>query len=334
MVATGKAVPVPAQTQANVKKYWSPGWQAYATVNGKLYGSPNSANMKSLVWYSPKQFAADGFKVPTTWTEMMAQSKQMASEGYTPWCGGLGSGTATGWPATDWVEEVLLRQSGATVYNNWISHKVKFSDAPVQSAMTTVANWLQDPTMVGNVPAIATTTFQDAGQSIPTAGKGSGCMQLQQASFYGTQFPSSVTVSPTGDVWAYYLPTINPAVKTPVEGGGEFYVAFNKNPATQEAQNFFSSPLWPEALIPAYGASGGWTTANSGVPLSTYTAPLDKLAAKYLGDPKGTFVFDASDAMPAAVGAGTEWTDLTNWFAQGLSPKQVGAEIDSSWPKK
>ena len=328
MVATGKAVPAPSQTVANVNRYWSAGWKGYGSVNGKLYAAPNSANLKSLVWYSPKQFAKNGYTVPTTWTQMFAQSDKMAAAGQTAWCGGLGSGTATGWPATDWLEEVVLREAGPTVYANWISHKVKFSDAPIIHAMNTVWGWMGNSKYVGTVSTIATTTFQNAGQGIPS-GK---CMQLQQASFYATQYPAGTVVSPTGDVWAYYLPGINPSVTTPVEGGGEFYLAFNSKKATQEVQNFFSSPQWAISMIKAYGANGGWVSANSGVPLSTYTQPIDQLSAKYLADPKSTFVFDASDAMPAAVGAGTEWTDLTNWFANGTSAATIASQIDSSWP--
>lgn len=328
MVATGKAVPAPAQTVANVNRYWSKGWRGYGTVNGTFYAAPNSANLKSLVWYSPTQFQKDGYTVPTTWDAVIAQSDKMAAAGQTAWCGGLGSGTATGWPATDWLEEVVLRESGAKTYADWITHKVKFSDAPIIHAMNTVWGWMGNPKYVGTVSTIATTTFQDAGQGIPS-GK---CMQLQQASFYATQYPAGTKVSPTGDVWAYYLPTINPKVTTPVEGGGEFYLAFNSNKSTVEAQNFFSSPQWAISMVKAYGKNGGWVSANSGVPLSTYAAPIDALSAKYLADPTSTFVFDASDAMPAAVGAGTEWTDLTNWFANGTDAKTIAAQIDSSWP--
>ena len=294
MVATGKAVVAPAQTLANVKKYWSSGWQGYGTVNGKFYAAPNSANMKSLVWYSPKQFAKAGYAVPTTWTAMMALADKMAAANQTAFCGGIGSGGATGWPATDWLEEVVVRQFGAQTYADWISHKVKFSDPKIIAAMNTVAAWMQNPKYVGDVKAIATTTFQSAGLGIPTG----SCMMLQQASFYAAQYPAGTDVSKNGDVWAFYLPGINSAVKTPVEGGGEFFAAFSKRAEVQELQNYLSTPQW----------------------------------ALYLADKNSTFVFDASDAMPAAVGAGTEWTQLTSWFADGKSTADVAKAIDDSWP--
>ena len=303
MVQTGKAVTVPAKTAANVNKYWSPGWRGYGSVNGKLYASPNGANMKSLVWYSPKQFAKSGYTIPNTWDDLVSLSDKMAANKQIAWCGGLGSGTATGWPATDLVEEIVLRQSGAKVYADWVSHKIKFSDAPIQKAMKTVQEIWGNPKYVGDPKTIATTTFQDAGLPIP---KG-GCMMLQQASFYSTQFPKGTEISPTGDVWAYYLPGINPAVKTPVEGGGEFYMAFNKKVPTVQVQNYLSSPKWAIELIDSYAKSGGtFTSANTGVPLSTYKSDFDKFVVKYLADPKSTFAFDASDLMPASIGAGVE----------------------------
>ena len=328
MVATGKAVVAPAKTLANVNKYWSAGWKGYGSVKGKFYAAPNSANMKSLVWYSPKQFAKAGYTVPTTWTGMMALADKMAVAKQIAFCGGIGSGGATGWPATDWLEEVVVRQFGAKIYADWISHKVKFSDPKILAAMDTVEKWMKNPKYVGDVQAIATTTFQDAGLGIPTG----SCMMLQQASFYAAQYPAGTDVSKNGDVWAFYLPGINPSVKTPVEGGGEFFAAFSKRPEVQELQNYLSTPQWAINRIATAGSGGGWLSANSGVPLSVYKNPLDQLSAKYLADKHSTFVFDASDAMPAAVGAGTEWTQLTAWFAEGKSAVDVAKSIDDSWP--
>ena len=92
--------------------------------------------MKSLVWYSPKTFKANGYTVPTTWDDLMQLSDKIAAAGkMKPWCGGIGSGTATGWPATDWLEEIVLRNNGPDVYDKWVSHDVKFNSPEITSAM-------------------------------------------------------------------------------------------------------------------------------------------------------------------------------------------------------
>ena len=73
-------------------------------------------------------------------------------------------------------------------------------------------------------------------------------------------------------------------------------------------------------------------SANSGVDLNLYTDPISKLSAQYLTDPNALFRFDASDLMPAAVGAGAEWTQLTAWFASNKPTKDVLDAIDAAWP--
>ena len=330
MVSTGQVAKPSAGTAANVDKYWNKAWKAYGSVNGTFYAAPMSANMKSFVWYSPKAFAAAGYQVPTTWDAMTALSNQIASSGKKPWCGGISSGTATGWPATDWLEEVVLRKYGADVYDQWVSHKVKFSDTQIQDAMSTVGGWMQNPAWVnggfGDTKTIATTSFQDAGKPILT-GK---CAMLQQASFYEAQWPTGTKVAPDGDVFAFYLPPVSPSVSTPVEGGGEFVAAFSNRPEVQAVQEYLSTPAWATSRIKV---APGWVSANTGVDRSVYTDPIDALSAKYLTDPNATFRFDASDMMPAAVGSGAEWTAMTAWFGEGKSVAATAKAIDEAWPQ-
>ena len=118
---------------------------------------------------------------------------------------------------------------------------------------------------------------------------------------------------------------------TPIEGGGEFLGAFSSRPEVSEVLAYLSSAEWATSRVKV---SKGWVSANDGVPLSLYTDPIDLLSATYLSDPKSTFVFDASDAMPAAVGAGSEWTQFTVWFGEGKSIAAVAKAIDDSWPAK
>ena len=329
MVQSGKVVKPPAQTVAN-ENDWDAVWKSYGSVDGTFYAAPMSANMKSLVWYSPKAFTAAGYNVPTTWADLMTLSAKIAADGKSkPWCGGISSGTATGWPATDWLEEAVLGTYGGTVYDQWVSHQIKFQDPKIEAAMKTVADYMQNPAYVnggfGDVKTIATTTFQDAGTPILN-GK---CSMLQQASFYEAQWPKGTNVSATGDVFAFYLPAVNPSTSTPVEGGGEFVTAFSSAPAVQAVQNYVSTADWANSRI---AVARGWVSANQKVDQNLYTDPIDKLSAQYLTRKDATFRFDASDLMPAAIGSGAEWTAMTEWFGQGKSIDAVAKEIDAAWP--
>src|SRR5690606_8965901 len=109
LVSQGGPVAAPEGVSANMDK-WNEAWKNYGTVDGTFYAAPLGSNMKSLVWYAPTVCKAKGDTVPTTWDDMIALSNKMAADGTKPWCGGIESGGATGWPATDWLEQVVLRQ--------------------------------------------------------------------------------------------------------------------------------------------------------------------------------------------------------------------------------
>jgi alpha-glucoside transport system substrate-binding protein len=327
MVQSGKVAKPPQAVVDNMAN-WNPQWKTYGTVDGTFYAAPMSSNLKSLVWYSPKAFAAKGYTVPTTWDEMMALSDKIAATGVKPWCGGIGSGTATGWPATDWLEEIVMRQSGPDVYDKWISHDVKFNSPEITKAMDTLNGWMRNPKYVnggyGDVKTIATTTFQNAGLPIL---KGQ-CYMLQQASFYQAQWPTGTKVGPDGDVYAFYEPPMGTTYGKPVEGGGEFVTAFSDRPEVQAVQTYLSTVDWINGKVKL----GNWVTANKAIDSSLFTTAIDKLSWTILTDPSATFRFDASDLMPAAVGSGAEWTQMTAWFAENKSTQSVLQAIDAAWP--
>jgi alpha-glucoside transport system substrate-binding protein len=329
-VAQGKMTDLSTQLDVNkLKSDYVNGTLDAGQVDGKYYGVPISYNLKSLVFYPKKAWAAKGYTVPTTLDELTTLANKIKADGTPPWCFGIQASAATGWPATDWLEQVVLRQGGGTVYDNWVSHAVKFNSPEIISAFNTVNGWMHNPAYVnggfGDVKTIATTTFQDAGKPILTG----QCFMLQQASFYGAQWPTGTTVSETGDAFAFYLPAIGSSVPTPVIGGGEFLTSFSSKPEVQAVQAYLSTPEWATSRIKV---AKGWVSANSGADQTAYTDPIDKLSAKYLTDTKATFRFDASDLMPAAVGAGQEWKSMTSWFAENTPISKLVTDIDAQWP--
>jgi len=323
MVATGKAVPISAATRQNLNAYYNPAWKSFTTINGRIYGAPFGASSKSLVWYSPAQFKKLGVTVPTTWAQMEAIAAKFKAAGANPWCAGIESGAATGWPATDWIEEMALRELGPKQYNNWWQGKLKFSSPEMQGVMNKVAAWLGTKDQVGDLKSVATRRFQDAG--VPGLKNGT-CGMLQQASFYSSMFPAGTTFGPTGDADAFYLPATNNKFGNPIEGGGEFPVAFSTKKEVGAVQAYFSSPVYGIARA----AQGGWTSANSGIPLDTYKDPVLKVVATQLQNKSGAIVFDASDLMPTAVN-GAFWKEITKYYAEGKSMKDVAAAIDANW---
>jgi alpha-glucoside transport system substrate-binding protein len=335
LVATGKVMKAPQGVSDNVDKFFGKDWRGYGSVDGTLYAAPLGANVKSFVWYSPKAFADGGYQVPQTWDEMMQLTEKIANDtkdqdGVKPWCAGIGSGDATGWPATDWLEDTLLRTAGADVYDKWVSHEIPFNDPKVVEALGKDAAILKNENYVngglGGVKSIATTTFQDAGQPILDG----SCYMHRQASFYAANWPKGTKVAEDGDVWAFYFPAVDPAQGKPVLGGGEFVAAFSDRPEVQAFQTYLSSDTWANNKAKATPL-GGWVSANKGLDVNNLVSPIDQLSAKTLQDPKAVFRFDGSDMMPGEVGAGSFWKEMTNWIT-GESTKDALDNIEASWP--
>ncbi len=322
-----KAVkPVAEKIKTAAEENYPKDWLEYGAVDGTLYAPPNSANVKSFVWYSPKQFTENNWKVPTTWDELKTLSDTIAAKNIKPWCAGIESGDATGWPATDWLEDVMLRTAGPEKYDQWVNHEIPFNDPSVATALDQVGSILKNGKYVnggyGDVKSVATTAFGDGGLPIL---KGN-CFLHRQASFYAVQWPKGTTVAEDGDVFAFYFPSIEADTK-PVLGAGEFVVAFADRPEVQKVQTYLSSPEFVNARVKA----GPFTSANTGLKAENITDPIGKLSVEILQDEESEFRFDGSDLMPAAVGSGSFWKGMTEWI-NGKSTESILKDIEESWP--
>ncbi|WP_341953074.1 ABC transporter substrate-binding protein [Salinibacterium sp. TMP30] len=325
--------PAPEGVKANVEEYWSADWANYATTGDTLYGAPLMASVKGFVWYSPAQFAEWGVEVPTTWDELLTLTQTIADEtGTAPWCAGFGSDAATGWPGTDWVEDLVLRQAGPETYDKWVSNEIPFSDPAIVSAFDSVGEILLNPEFVnagfGDVKSIVTTPFGDPARAL---GDGT-CALHHQASFFDgfIQDPKNgnATVGPDADIWAFVTPSVE-AGGNAVTGGGEIVGAFSNDEETIKVQEFLSSPEWANTRVKL----GGVISANNGLDPASASSPILQQAITILQDPDTTFRFDASDLMPGVVGAGSFWTGMVDWI-NGKSTEEVLSTIDASWPSE
>jgi alpha-glucoside transport system substrate-binding protein len=324
-------VPVGELAASNADEYYSEAWRGYGTVDGTFYATPLGSNVKSFVWYSPSMFSDAGYEIPQTWDELIELSDQIVADGGTPWCEGIGSGDATGWPLTDWMEDVLLRSAGPDVYDQWVNNEIPFTDPQVAEALEMMGQILKNEDYVnggfGGVQSIATTEFSEAGAPILDG----QCWMHKQASFYQSfwgNFDESIVVGEDDDVFAFYFPSMTEG-EQPLLGGGEFVAAFDERPEVQAFQAFLTSPEWVNAHLEI---ADGWVSANNAQDTSLYSSPIDRLSAELLADSERVFRFDGSDLMPGAVGAGSFWTEMTNWIANDKPDAEVLEAIESSWP--
>jgi alpha-glucoside transport system substrate-binding protein len=317
---------------AGIKKTLVPGWANLATKGGKTYGLPVSANVKSLVWYNPANFKAAGLTVPKTDADLTKLADTIKSKklGY-PWCIGIESGGATGWAATDWMEEYVLRYGGEAQYTAWWKGKLAWSSPTVQKAAKKLADVaLTAGNVNGGGKAIAATNF---GTTAALFAKDKNkCFMMRQGSFITDFFPDAIKAEYKANnftnVGVFKLPA--PAGTTDaVLGGGDLAAAFDDKAATQKVLNFIlSDKLGQGAMLSKYPS---YLSAHKTFPSAGYANPITKNIAGILSSAK-LFGFDGSDLAPAIVNA-TEWKELTNWISGKKTQKQAFDAIDASWSK-
>ena len=80
---------------------------------------------------------------------------QIAADGDTPWCIGIETEAATGWPATDWTEELMLRTTTLENYDKWVTGELNFDLPEVERPSTNLSElWLNPAFVFGGKEAI------------------------------------------------------------------------------------------------------------------------------------------------------------------------------------
>lgn len=288
-----------------------------------FYAFPYKADVKSLVWYVPENFEDAGYEVPETMEDLKALSEQIVADGETPWCIGLGSGGATGWPATDWVEDMMLRTQPPQVYDQWVSNEIPFSDEKVVGAIEEFGWFARNDDFVdGGAGAVASTDFRDSPAglfSIPPK-----CYLHHQASFIPTFFPEGTELG--RDVDFFYLPAYESKdLGRPVLGAGTLFAITKDSPVARAFIEFLKTPIAHEIWM----AQSGFLTPFKGANPEAYANEPLRKQGEILTNAT-TFRFDASDLMPGRIGAGAFWTGMVDYVG-GKPASEVAAGIQKEW---
>ncbi|MGA1622918.1 MAG: ABC transporter substrate-binding protein, partial [Synechocystis sp.] len=300
----GKLIPLdqvipPAEMQAA----YDQSWLDLASVDGTVYGVWYRASVKSLVWYNPQQFAANGYEVPTTWDAMMALSQQMIQDGKTPWCLGIESGDATGWGGTDWVEDIMLRTASPETYDQWVNHDIPFNAPPVQNALDTFGQIARNEKMIygGKVGALST----PFGDSILGLFKDPpNCYLHRQGNFIAAFLPENLDPA---QVDIFPLPPIDRQYGLPILVAGDIFAMFNDTPEARQLLEYLASKK-PHEVAATLGA---YISPHKDIDLDLYPDALTRKQAEILNN-ADVIRFDGSDMMPGAVGTGTFWSGMVD----------------------
>ena len=326
--ASGDIVDVTTFLPDSALSNYNDSWNQMATVPGAdgdiQAGVFHRFNGKSLVWYPIDDFEASGYAIPQTWDELMTLSDQILADGDTPWCVGLGSGAATGWVATDWMEDIMLRTTSLENYDAWVAGDLAFSSPEVTNAAEILADVWTDENVFGGRAAVVTTEFGDA--PAPMFEEPPRCWMHRQGNFITSFFPESAEAGV--DYGFFYLPPIDEEYGKPFLVAGDIMSLFKDSNAARAVMHYFTQG----EAVKSWLAAGGALSPHLDAELDWYGNDVERGVAEIVAA-STSFRFDASDLMPKEVGQGAFWEEMTNFFAGTSDMGTTLSNIDAAWPR-
>ncbi|MCR5725022.1 MAG: extracellular solute-binding protein [Treponema sp.] len=323
----GYLKPLDTSVVAAVDANYAPVWKELGSHNGTLYGIFHRVNAKSFVWYNKKEWAKRGYSVPRTWDELCALEDKMVADGVTPWSIGFESAAATGWPGTDWLEDMVLRTAGPVVYDKWVNHEIPFDAPAIVKALKYCGEiFLNNKYVYGGAANIVTLNYGDSIK--PLFENPPKAMMNRQGNFITGFMQQEVQANLEENVGVFALPGIDPKWGTPVLGGGDQFVAFTDKPGVKEFLTFLTT--W-DACAP-WARIGGALFPHKNQDFGDYGNSLERQIAEILVN-ASVFRFDASDLMPTEVGSDSFWTGMVNYVSGAETAEECLKVIDESWPR-
>jgi alpha-glucoside transport system substrate-binding protein len=273
-------------------------WLDIGRVGGEPYAIVVKTALKGLVWYDPKALSAEHITLPPTWMDLLALTDRLAGRGTTAWCLGLGSGAASGWPATDWIDILLLRAAGPAAHDAWVQHKTAWDAPPVRQAWEQFGRIATNPKNVyGGPQGVLATDFNEA--PFPMFASPPRCLFHLQATFIQDFIQKQFAwVRPGTDLAFVPMPRITPQYAGVVQVAGDVFGMFRDTPQARALMRYLvtaeAQAIWVKR--------GGALSPNKGVPLDAYPDLLGRRAAELLVRAP-VARFGAGDMMPPAMTA-------------------------------
>lgn len=281
-------------------------------VNGKLYGLFVFPSIKSLIWYNKQFFDNKKYSLPKSWNEMIALSNKIVADSLTPWAIGLESGAASGWPGTDWIEDIMLHSAGPELYDQWVQHKISWTHPSVRKAFEYFGQIVLNPKFVfGGTTGALTINFGDSPSALFT--KPPRALMHRQATFIqGFIRKQNPNLVPGKDYDIFPFPPINPTAseEAPILVGGDVVNCFTKRPEVIEFVKFLISKEAQEIWVSQLGE----LSSNKNTDPALFKNPITRKAWDILSNATISR-YDASDMMPGAVGTGSFWSGILDYVS-------------------
>ncbi|MEU9403519.1 ABC transporter substrate-binding protein [Streptomyces sp. NPDC048242] len=325
----GWLTPLSATTQKSVDSGFAPVWKKYGSVDGTLYGLYFKAAHKSTVWYSPDALDQAGVKPPTTYADLLKAGHTVSDSGLAAFA----VAGQDGWTLTDWFENIYLSQAGPEKYDALAAHKLKWTDASVVKALTTLGTLFKDKQLIaGGSKEALNTDFPGSVEKVfgpkPQAG------MVYEGDFVAGVAHDQFHRTIGKDANFFPFPAVDGGT-APVVSGGDAAVVLKDGKNAKAGMKLLEYLATPEAAA-VWAKAGGFLSPNKNLDLAAYGDDVTRATAKSLVGAGDSVRFDMSDQAPAAFG-GTkgagEWKLLQDFLRDPSDAKGTAAKLESAAAK-
>lgn len=323
LVTAGSAFPIASETSQQLEDSFDADVADTVRFDGTDNGVPFRRTLKSVVWYRPDVFEAEGWKVPQTLDELETLSERIveSEREIAPWCFSMSAGDSTGWAATDWVEDIVVRRAGEDVYRQWADGEIGFGDPRIEAAFEEFHRLvLGTDRVAGGLTAVVSTPVQETWRPLLDAEP--GCAMYRQADFALDWMPD-VEVGPNGDIDWFVLPGAE-GPEAPLLIGGDTIVALDDRTDVADLLDFYAGTT---AGLP-WVEQGGFLSAESTIAPGAYPE-VERGFIETL-DEAEVQVFDASDQMPPAIGSSLLWEQISAWVTGAIDYGELADTVDTA----
>lgn len=325
LVADEHVVPIGAATSATITANFGDENAELGSVDGTQFAIPYRITVKSLVWFRPQTFADNGWTVPESLDELEGLVADIVADGASsPWCLGIESGTATGWVATDWIEDLVVRSIGPDGYARWVEGDIAFSAPEIEAAFDGFDSLvLQSGRVAGGLRTVVETPVSEA--ILPLLDDPAGCVLHRQSDVAVNWLPDGTSIGPTGDIDFFVLPGGRPTDVAPLVIGADQIVQFRDDIGVNALMDYLAGT---EAAA-IWARQGGFLSANEQVDIDEFPDGYLRVLTDIV-EAAPTVVLDASDQLPSAIGSGLLWTSITDWVAGAQDYDTFATTIDDA----
>ena len=127
-------------SQKTMESYYPKHLQEITTsdISNKNFGAFFRLFPNSLIWYSVEKYKEIGSPKFNSYNELLEFTNNYSKEYKDLWCLDIESGASTGWIATNWLEDIILNNYGAEIYDQWSNQKILSSEAAILNSINNI----------------------------------------------------------------------------------------------------------------------------------------------------------------------------------------------------